>query len=85
MTHDPRRLRPNGVITIIPGTHRSEVPDQGKRICLFITKVHSHVIRPGFSQLADGRPKAPNRPIATAMRQLDRSLDQLINEAESAA
>jgi hypothetical protein len=85
MTYDLRRLRLHGVITRIPGTHRYEVTDQGIRICLFFTKVHSRIIRPGFSQLGDGCPKAPNRPIATAMRQLDRSLDQLINEAKLAA
>ena len=55
------------------------------RICLFLTKVHARVIRPGFSQLMDGCPNAPNRPIAAAMRQLDRSLDQLIDEAKLAA
>ena len=85
MTYDLRRLRLHGVITKIPGTHRYEVTDEGIRICLFLTKVHSRIIRPGFSQLLDGCPKATNRPIANAMRQLDRSVDQLINEAKLAA
>jgi hypothetical protein len=33
----------------------------------------------------NGRPKAPNRPIANAMRQLDRSLGQFTDEAKLAA
>ena len=49
-------------------------------ICLFLTKVHNRVTRHGFSQLNNGCPKAPNRPIVSAMRQLDRAMDQLIVE-----
>ena len=85
MAYDLRRLRLHGLITKIPGTHRYEVTEEGIRICLFLTKVHARIIRPGFSQLMDGCPKAPNRPIANAMRQLDRSMDQLINETKLAA
>jgi hypothetical protein len=85
MTYDLRRLRLHGIITKIPGTHRYEVTHDGIRICLFFTKVHDRIIRPGFSELADGCPKAPNRPIAAAMRQLDRSMEQLIDEAKLAA
>ena len=85
MTYDLRRLRLHGMIEKIPGTHRYQVTSEGLRICLFLTKVHIRVIRPGFSQLADGCPKAPNRPIATAMRQLDHSIDQLIAAAKLAA
>jgi hypothetical protein len=85
MTYDLRRLRLHGVIIKIAGTHRYQVTDQGIRICLFLTKVHNRIIRPGFSQLMDGCPKAPNRPIANAMHQLDRSMEQLIDKAKLAA
>jgi hypothetical protein len=85
MTYDLRRLRLHGIIERIPGTHRYEVTPEGLRICLFLTKVHVRVIRPGVSQLMDGCPKAPNRPVANAMRQLDRSMEQLIAEAKLAA
>ncbi|MEA2081087.1 MAG: hypothetical protein U9P00_14790 [Pseudomonadota bacterium] len=54
-------------------------------ICLFLTKVHNRVIRHGFSQLNNGCPKAPNRPIASTTRQLDRAMDQLIVEVVLAA
>ena len=85
MTYDLRRLRLHGVIHKIPGTHRYEVTDAGRRICLFLTKVHVRIIRPGFSQLMDGCPKAPNRPVAHAMRQLDRAMERFIDQAKLAA
>ena len=85
MTYELRRLRLHGIIEKIPGTHRYQVTSVGLRICLFLTKVHIRVIRPGFSQLADGCPRAANRPIANAIRQLDQSVDQLITEAKLAA
>ena len=85
MTYDLRRLRLHGIIEKIPGTHRYQVTSVGLRICLFLTKVHIRVIRPGFSQLTDGCPRAANRPIANAMRQLDQTMDQLITEAKLAA
>ena len=85
MTYDLRRLRLHGIIAKIPGSHRYQVTPTGLRICLFFTKVHDRVIRPGFSQLQDGCPKAPNRPVATAMCQLDQAMDQLITQAKLAA
>ena len=84
MTYDLRRLRLHGIILREAGSHRYQVTDEGMRICLFMTKVHHRIIRPGCSQLMDGCPKAPNRPIASAMRQLDRAMDQLIGEAKLA-
>jgi hypothetical protein len=67
------------------GSHRYQVTAEGMRICLFMTKVHHRIIRPGCSQLVDGCPKAPTRPIASAMCQLDRAMDQLIGEEKLAA
>jgi hypothetical protein len=85
MTYDLRRLRLHGLIARIPHTHRYEVTTLGKRVSLFFTKVNARIIRPGLSQLFDGCPKAPNRPIASAMRQLDQACEQLFAEAKLAA
>ena len=85
MTYDLRRLRLHGIIARETGTHRYRVTPQGMRICLFMTKVHHRVIRPGFSQLMDGCPKAPNRLVASAIKQLDRAMDQMVSEAKIAA
>ncbi len=53
-----RRLRLHGIIARESGTHRHRVIREGIRICLFMTKVHHRVIRPGYSQLM----KAAKRP-----------------------
>jgi len=52
----------------------------GRRVAFLFTKIHSHILRPGLSQLFDGYPKAPNRPITSAMGKLD----ALIQEAKLA-
>jgi len=85
MTYDLRRLRLHGLIRRIPRTHRYEVTTLGKRVALFFSKLNARIIRPGLSQLFDGCPKAPNRPIASAIKQLDLAFDHLINEAKLAA
>jgi hypothetical protein len=85
MTYDLRRLRLHGLIERIPHTHRYEVTALGKRVSMFFTKVNARVIRPGLSQLFDGCPKAPNRPLAAAIHQLDQACGRLIAEAKLAA
>ena len=85
MTYDLRRLRLHGIISRSAGTHHYQVTRKGMRICLFMTKIHHRIFRPGYSQLMDGCPKAPNRPIASAIKQLDRGIDQLISQAKIAA
>ena len=80
--YDLRRLRLHGLIERIPHSHRYRVTDLGLRVALFFTKVHSRILRPGLSQLFDGCPKAPNRPIATAMRRLQEALGALFDQAK---
>jgi hypothetical protein len=53
-------------------------------VALFINKVHSHILRQGLSQLFDGCPKAPNRPIATAMSRLQQAVADLFYQAKLA-
>jgi hypothetical protein len=84
MTYDMRRLRLHGLIERIPQSHRYRVTDAGLRVALFFTKVHSRILRPGLSQLFDGCPKAPNRPIATAMNRLQQALADLFEQAKLA-
>ena len=84
MTYDLRRLRLHGLIERIPHSHRYRVTDLGLRVALFFTKVHSRILRPGLSQLLDGCPKAPNRPIATAMRRLQQAFADLLAQAKLA-
>ena len=85
MTYDLRRLRLHGIITREAGSHRYHVTHEGMRICLFMTKVHHRIMRPGCSQLMDGCPKAPGRMITAALKQLDRAIGQMVTEAKLAA
>lgn len=52
---------------------------------LFFTKLNARVIRPGLSELFDGCPKAPNRPVSNAMQQLNDAFEELIVEAKLGA
>jgi len=73
MSYDLRRLRLHGLIERIPGTHRYTVTDRGLRIAIFLTRVHTRLIRPGLSEvLADPRPQ-------TALRHHFDRLDAAIN------
>ena len=82
MTYD---LRLHGLIVRLPHTHRYEVTELGRRVCLLLTKLNARLIRPGLSQLFNGCPKAPHRPLAAAIAQLDRSCEQLFAGAKLVA
>jgi hypothetical protein len=84
MTYDLRRLRLHGLIERIPHSHNYRVTDLGLRVALFFTKVHSRILRPGLSQQLDGCPKAPSRPIATAMHRLNQAFAALFDQAKLA-
>jgi hypothetical protein len=43
------------------------------------------ILRPGFSQLFDGCPHAPDRPFADAAKRLDTAFENLIARAKLAA
>jgi hypothetical protein len=82
MIYDLRRLRLHGLIERLPHSQRYRVTDMGQRVALFFTKVHSRILRPGLSQVFDGCPKAPIRPIATAMRRLEQAFEDLFDQAK---
>jgi hypothetical protein len=62
MSYDLRRLRLHGLIERIPGTHRYTITDRGLRIAIFLTRVHTRLIRPGMAEiLTDPSPDTPLR------------------------
>jgi hypothetical protein len=76
MTYDLRRLRQHGMIERIPGSHRYRVTDHGLRIALFLTRVHTRLLRPGLAQLLD------DAAIPTPLRRrFDRFNDAIDNHA----
>jgi hypothetical protein len=74
MSYDLRRLRLHGLIKRIPGTHRYTVTDSGLRTAIFLSRVHTRLVRPGLADLlTDHDPHTPLR------RHLDR-FDTAIND-----
>jgi hypothetical protein len=53
MSYDLRRLRLHGLIERIPGTHRYTVTDHGLRLAIYLTRVHTRLLRAGLSDLLD--------------------------------
>jgi hypothetical protein len=52
MSYDLRRLRLHRLIERIPGTHRYQLTDLGRRTALFYSRTFNRVLRPGLSQIA---------------------------------
>lgn len=85
MTYDLRRLRLHGLIESRPRSHRYTVTQYGLRVCLFMTKAHARILRPGMSDVVASRSKSTHRPLALAMKRVDKAIDSLVEEAKLAA
>ena len=85
MGYDLRRLARKGLVRRVPGKLCYTVTPFGRRIALFLTKVHARVLRPGLQAL-DARivAQAPPR-LRTLFTALDAATDSLIEEARLAA
>lgn len=53
LSYDLRRLRHHGLVDRVPGTHRYTVTDHGLHLALFLTRVHTRLIRPGAADILD--------------------------------
>ena len=73
MSYDLRRLRLHGLIARLPGTHRYTVTDHGLRIAIFLTRVHTRLVRPGLAELLDDH--SPPTPLRRRFDQLDTSIN----------
>ena len=85
MSYDLRRLRLHGLIERIPSSHRYRVTDEGLRIGLFFSKVHSRVLRSGLSQLFDQSDVAMTRSLNLAILKVEKIIDAQIDDAKIAA
>lgn len=85
MAYDLRRLARKGLITRLEHQKRYMLTPYGRRVALFLTKVHARVIRPGLQAL--DLTVAPNAPpvLRTTFAALDRAIDAHIAEAQFAA
>jgi hypothetical protein len=85
MGYDLRRLVRKGLIKRLDHQKRYVLTPYGRRVALFLTKVHARVLRPGLQALdLDFSPNAPPR-LRTTFTALDRAIDAHISEAHIAA
>ncbi len=72
MSYDLRRLRLHGLIQRIPGTHRYTVTDHGLRIAIYLTRLHSRLLRPGLSDALSAFDS--NSPLRRQLHRLDTAI-----------
>lgn len=85
MGYDLRRLARKGLVKRLDGQKRYVLTPYGRRVALFLTKVHARVLRPGLQALdLDFIPQAPPA-LRTTFTALDRAIDVHIAEAQIAA
>ena len=73
MSYDLRRLRLHGLIERIEGTHRYTVTDRGLRLAIFLTRVHTRLIRPGLAQVLSN--PSPDTPLRRRLDRLDAAIE----------
>ncbi|MGH3774043.1 MAG: hypothetical protein ACRDRW_22075 [Pseudonocardiaceae bacterium] len=56
ITYDLRRLRPHGLITQAPGTHRYRITDTGPHRAMLLTHIHTRLLHPSLTHLTDPPP-----------------------------
>ena len=85
MGYDLRRLARKGLIKRVDRQKRYVLTPYGRRLALFLTKVHARILRPGLQALdLTFTAQAPPR-LRTTFTALDRALDAHIAEAQFAA
>lgn len=81
MTYDLRRLRLQGIIERIAGSHRYRLTELGTKACQFYTRLYARVIRPGLSVDGTGDSTTSSNRI---IQNFDRALGQLLEQARFA-
>lgn len=85
MGYDLRRLARKGLLHRPPGTLRYELTPYGRRVALFLTKLHVRLLRPGLRAADPRLPLSAPPPLRLAFDQLDDALDTMLDDARLAA
>ena len=85
MTYDLRRRCRKGLLLRLGHTQRYVLTPAGRRIVLFLTKVHTRILRPGLQAHDLIVPPPVPRPLRRAFAAVDQALTQLATEARIAA
>ena len=84
MSDDLRRLRLHRLIQRIPGTHRYQLTELGRRIALFYSRTFNHVLRPGLSQIAQPNLPPHSSNLNAAFHYLEAQLTNYLAEKKAA-
>jgi hypothetical protein len=86
-TYDLRRLRRKALIERIEHTHRYRLTVRGRAIAVLFTKAYGRLLGPGLAALDPGLPSelAKRSPLATAWRQLNKAIDEFVDDGLAAA
>lgn len=85
MGYDLRRLLRKGLLTRLDHQNRYVLTPYGRRVALFLTKVHARVLRSGLQALDLRFAAQVPPPLRTTFIALDRAIDAHIAEAHLAA
>jgi hypothetical protein len=84
MSYDLRRLRLHRLIERIPGTHRYQLTELGRRTALFYSRTFNHVLRPGLSQIAQPNLPPHSSNLKAAFHYLEAQLTNYLAEKRAA-
>jgi hypothetical protein len=85
MGYDLRRLRRKGLVTRLDRQKRYVLTPYGRRVALFLTKVHARVLRPGLQALDLSFIAQVPPALRTTFAALDHAIDAHLAEAHLAA
>ena len=81
MSYDLRRLRLKGVIIRINTTHRYHLTTYGMNASIFLTRLHSRLLRPGLS-VCENQESAPiPHPLRRALDKVNSEVDAMIEKS----
>ena len=84
MSYDLRRLRLHRLIERIPGTHRYQLTEIGRRTALFYSRTFNHVLRPGLSQIAHPNLPPDSSNLNAAFHYLEAQLTNYLAQKKAA-
>jgi len=85
MGYDLRRLKRKALIRQVPGKLCYTLTPYGRRMALFLTKVHARVLRPGLQALDLHIVSEAPPPLRAASIALDSAIAELVGQANLAA
>lgn len=85
MTYDLRRLMMHKLIKRIPNKNQYIITEDGLKICMYFTKIHSKLFSSGLGELVDLIPDNENTKINRAIKQFDQAINDKIEKLKLAA